>query len=159
VSLQREIFLIEHPGEWKEGAGMARYTGGMQGIYWNPAHAPAPADERRGGEGNLHEPQPIRPLDPLAPVGHELDLLLRYLPTGFALFAYGVAKQVRERVKQSAIELAATLQPVQSSAGEAYFTGKPGEEEEKRGEESIEAETSPELERLDKEIAERKQQG
>lgn len=135
---------------------MARYTGGMQVSgehYWKSGHGQALTDEQGGGEGNLHELPPIRPSDPLAPVGDELDLLLRYLPSGIAHYAHGLARQVKERIRQSAIELAATLQPGQSTVGEAHFTGRSGEEE--GGERSV-AEESPELERLGEEIAERK---
>lgn len=136
---------------------MARYTGGMQVSgehYWKSEHAQTRTDEPGGVEGNRELPPP-RPKDPLAPVGDELDLLLRYLPTGFALFAYGIARQVKERVRQSAIELAATLQPGRASAGEAHFTGEPAGAP--SGEESVEGESSPALEMLEREIAGRKQ--
>ena len=53
---------------------------------------------------------------------------------------------------QGATELASTIQPGQFAAGEAYFTGKP--EEEKKGEGA--APKTPEIEKLEKEIAERK---
>lgn len=137
---------------------MARYTGGMQVTgehHWSSGHGQVRTEEQGSGEGDLHEPPPARPLDPLSPVGDELDLLLRYLPTGFALFAYGIARQVKERVRQSAIELAATLQPGRASAGEAHFTGEPAGAP--SGEESVEGESSPALEMLEREIAGRKQ--
>lgn len=136
---------------------MARYTGGMQVSgehYWNSEHAQRRTDEQGGVEGNLGEPPPIPSTDPLAPVGDELDLLLRYLPSGIAHYAYGIARQVKEKIKQGAIELAATLQPGQSAVGEAHFTGRPGEED---GDgRPAGAEGSPELETLEELIAERK---
>jgi hypothetical protein len=75
-----------------------------------------------------------------------------FLPfIGFGLFAYAIAKKLAGGVTKGATELASTVQPGSFAAGSAYFTGKPGEEEHGPG-----APKSAELERLEREIAERK---
>jgi len=80
---------------------------------------------------------------------------LMFLPfIGFALFAHAVVKKVTGGVKQGATELASTIQPGHFAAGEAYFTGKPGEE--KKEAPPAEGARSPGLAELEKEIAARK---
>jgi hypothetical protein len=76
-----------------------------------------------------------------------------FLPfIGFALFAYAIAKKMAGSVTKGATELASTVQPGSFAAGSAYFTGKPGEEKEH----APGAPKSAELEKLEREIAERK---
>jgi hypothetical protein len=137
---------------------MAKYTGGMQvngGYYWNPRNweveVVAPEGGRlKGAADAKYVKVPFPALFVIVPVLGALFLM--FLPLiGFALFAYAVVKKVTGGVKQGATELASTIQPGQFAAGEAYFTGKPGEE--KKGE----APKSAEMEKLEKEIAERKQ--
>jgi hypothetical protein len=136
---------------------MAKYTGGMQvnsGYYWNPRNweveVVAPEGGRlKGAADASYVKVPFLALFAIVPLLGALFLM--FLPLiGFALFAYAVVKKVTGGVKQGATELASTIQPGQFAAGEAYFTGKPGEE--KKGE----APKTPEMEQLEKEIAARK---
>jgi hypothetical protein len=137
---------------------MAKYTGGMQvsgGYYWNPRNweveVVAPEGGRLKAAADSHYVKvPFPALFVIVPLLGALFLM--FLPLiGFALFAYAIAKKVTGGVKQGATELASTIQPGQFAAGEAYFAGKPGEE--KAGE----APKTPEMEKLEKEIAERKE--
>ena len=136
---------------------MARYTGGMQvggGYYWNASNWEVEVVSNEGGKLRAgadarYVKVPFPALFVIVPLLGALFLM--FLPLiGFALFAYAIAKKVTGGVKQGATELASTIQPGQFAAGEAYFTGKPGEE--KKGE----APKTPEMEKLEKEIAERK---
>jgi hypothetical protein len=138
---------------------MAKYTGGMQvsgGYYWNPraweVEVVAPEGGRLKAAADSHYVKvPFPALFVIVPLLGALFLM--FLPLiGFALFAYAIAKKVTGGVKQSATELASTIQPGQFAAGESYFTGKPGEE--KAGE----APRTPEMEELEKEVAARKGQ-
>ena len=138
---------------------MAKHTGGMQvegGYYWNPRSWEVEVVPSEGGRlKSTAEAKYVKVPFPLLFVIVPLlgALFLMFLPfIGFALFAYAIAKKVTGGVKQSATELASTIQPGQFAAGEAYFTGKPGEEKEKKGE----APKTAEMEKLEKEIAERK---
>ena len=128
---------------------MARYTGGMQvggGYYWNPGKWEVEVVSNEGGklkgaEGAKYVKVPF-------PV-----LFLMFLPMiGFALVAYAMAKKLAGVFTQGATELAATVQPGNFAPGSAYFTGKP--EEKKEG--APEAAQGAELEKLAREIAERK---
>ena len=80
-------------------------------------------------------------------------LFLMFLPLiGFVMFAQAIAKKLASLVTHGATDLAATVQPGNFAAGNAYFTGKP--EEKKEGA----APASTEIEKLEKEIQERKEQ-
>ncbi len=140
---------------------MAKYTGGMQvsgGYYWNPGNweveVVSPEGGRlKGAEGAKYAKVPFLALFAIVPLLGALFLM--FLPLiGFALFAYAIVKKVTGSVTQGATELASTIQPGQFAAGEAYFAGKP--EEEKKGEGAVDAAKSPEIEKLEKEIADRK---
>jgi hypothetical protein len=140
---------------------MAKYTGGMQvqgGYYWNPRSWEVEVVPSEGGRLKAaHDAKYVKVPFPLLFVIVPLlgALFLMFLPLiGFALFAYAIAKKVTGGVKKSATELAATVQPGSFAPGEAYFTGKPGEEKEKQGE----APKTAEMEKLEKEIEERKGQ-
>ena len=136
---------------------MAKYNGGMQvegGYYWNPRNwevevVPGEGGRLKGAAEARYVKVPFPLLFVIVPLLGALFLM--FLPLiGFALFGYAIVKKVTGGVKQGATELASTLQPGQFAAGEAYFTGKPGEE--KKGE----APKSPEIEKLEKEIEARK---
>jgi hypothetical protein len=71
---------------------------------------------------------------------------------GFALFGYAITRKLAAAFTSGATDLAATVQPGQFATGAAYFTGKP--EEKKEG---AEAPTSAELEKIEQEIAARKE--
>jgi hypothetical protein len=139
---------------------MAKHTGGMQvdgGYYWNPRNwevevVPSEGGRLKGPADASYLKVPFLALFVIVPVLGALFLM--FLPfIGFALFAYAIVKKVTGGVKQGAAELASTIQPGQFAPGEAYFAGKPGEEK-KAG--APDAPKSPEMEKLEKEIAERK---
>ncbi len=139
---------------------MARYTGGMQvrgGYYWNARSwevevVASEGGRLKGAAGAKYVKVPFPALFVVVPLLGALFLI--FLPfIGFALFVYAIARKVTGGVKQSATELASTLQPGQFTAGEAYFAGKRGGEE-KKGE----APESAEMKKLESEIAERKSQ-
>jgi hypothetical protein len=141
---------------------MAKYTGGMQvggGYYWNARswEVEVVSDEGgllRGAAAERYVKVPFPALFVIVPLLGALFLM--FLPMiGFALFAYAIARKVTGGVKQGATELASTMQPGQFAAGAAYFTGKPGEEKKAEG---PGAAKSPEIEKLEKEIAARKEQ-
>jgi hypothetical protein len=78
-------------------------------------------------------------------------LFLVFLPViGFGLLAKSLARRVVGGVKSGAEELAANVTPGWAP-GAAHFTGKPGEEKQEG-----EAKGAPELERLAKEIDEKR---
>jgi len=78
-------------------------------------------------------------------------LFLVFLPfIGFGLFAYAIAKRIAGGVRRGATELASTVQPGMIP-GEAHLTGKPGEEKKAGGD------APAHLEKLEKEIAERRE--
>ncbi len=142
---------------------MAKYTGGMQvggGYYWNARNWEVEVVSNEGGRlRGRADARYVKVPFPLLFVVVPLlgALLLMFLPMiGFALFAYAIAKKVTGGVKQGATELASTVQPGQFAAGAAYFTGKPGEEQ-KEGAQG-EAAKSPEISKLESEIAARKEQ-
>src|SRR6266540_1377177 len=143
----------------REEDDMARYTGGAKvgsGYYWNTSNWEVETIPPEGGrlkamDSAKYVKVPFLALFLIVPLLGALFLM--FLPfIGFALFAYAIAKKVTGSVKQSANELASTIQPGQFAAGEAYFTGKPGEEKKEKGE----APKSAELAKIEKEIAERK---
>jgi hypothetical protein len=136
---------------------MAKYTGGMQakgGYYWNPRSwevevVPSEGGRLKGTPEAKYLKVPFPLLFVIVPLLGALFLM--FLPfIGFALFAYAIARKITGGVKQGATELASTIQPGSFAAGEAYFTGKPGEE--KKGE----APKTKEMEKLEEEIAARK---
>ncbi len=137
---------------------MAKYTGGMQvgsGYYWNASNWEvevfAEAGKLKAAAGTRYVKVPFPVLFVIVPTLGALFLM--FLPMiGFALVAYAMAKKLAGAFTQGATELAATVQPGQFAAGSAYFTGKP--EEKKEG--SPEAAKGSELEKLEREIAERK---
>ena len=138
---------------------MAKYTGGMQvsgGYYWNPKNwevevVPSEGGRLKGAAEARYVKVPFPLLFVIVPLLGALFLM--FLPfIGFALFAYAIAKKLAGGVTQGATELASTVQPGQFAAGSAYFTGKPGEEKEH----AAGAPKSAELEKLEREIAERK---
>ncbi len=139
---------------------MSKYTGGMQvagGYYWNPRSwevevVPEEGGKLRAASDQHYAKVPFPLLFVIVPLLGALFLM--FLPfIGFALFAYAIAKKLTGGVKQSATELASTMQPGAFAPGAAAFTGKPGEEEKKK---DGEAAKRPELDELEKEIAERK---
>jgi hypothetical protein len=140
---------------------MTRHTGGAKvegGYYWNPrrweVEVVAPEGGRLKGAGDesyVKVPFPL--LFVIVPVLGATFLM--FLPLiGFALFAYAIAKKLTGGVKQTATELASTMTPGGFAAGEAHFGGKRGDGEEGAGEPKAQAE----LEKLAKEIEERKSQ-
>ena len=138
---------------------MARYTGGMKvtgGYYWNASNwevevVPSEGGRLKGGSSARYVKVPFPVLFVIVPLLGALFLM--FLPfIGFGLVAYALAKKIAGGVTQGATELASTVQPGSFAAGSAYFTGKP--EEKKEG--SAEAPKSAELEKLEREISERK---
>ena len=136
---------------------MAKYTGGMKvtgGYYWNASNWEVEVVAREGGRlgsGASYVKVPFPVLFLVVPLLGASFLM--FLPViGFALLAYALAKRLAEHFTAGATELASTVQPGSFAAGSAYFTGKP--EEKKEG--SAEAPKSAELEKLEREIAERK---
>ena len=135
---------------------MAKYTGGEKvggGYYWNVRNWEVEVVPSEGGRLKATEGTRVKvPFPALFVIVPLLGaLFLMFLPfIGFALLAYAIVKKVTGGVKQGATELAATVQPGSFAAGSAYFTGKPGEEKKAEGA------TSPELEKLEQEIADRK---
>jgi hypothetical protein len=140
---------------------MAKHTGGMQvksGYYWNPRNwevevVPPEGGRLQGPANASYMKIPFPLLFVVVPLFGALFLM--FLPLiGFVLFGYAIVKKVTGGVKQTATELASTMAPGGFAAGEAHFTGKPGEEsgEEKKGAH----EAQVEIEKLAKEIEERK---
>jgi hypothetical protein len=138
---------------------MAKYTSGMQvggGYYWNAGNwevevIPSEGGKLKGASDAKYVKVPFPALFVIVPLLGALFLM--FLPfIGFGLFAYAVAKKLAGGVTKGATELASTVQPGSFAAGSAYFTGKPGEEKEA----ADGAPKSPELEKLEREIAGRK---
>ncbi len=135
---------------------MAKYESGMKvggGYYWNArswsVEVVPNEGGRLGGDGARFVKVPFPVLFVIVPTLGALFLM--FLPLiGFALFAYAIAKKLAASVHRGTTELAATVHPGSFAAGSAYFTGKP--EEKKEGE----APKSAELEKLEREIAEKK---
>lgn len=136
---------------------MARYVGGMKvgaGYYWNPRTWELHAVKAEGGvlPGSdrahfVRTPFPLLFL--VVPVLGALFLV--FLPViGFGLLLNGLVKRVLGGVKTGAEDLAANVTPGWAP-GAAHLTGKPGEEK-KEGE----AKAAPELEKLAKEIEEKR---
>lgn len=137
---------------------MAKYTSGMQvggGYYWNASNwavevIPNEGGRLQGGADARYVKIPFPVLFVVVPLLGALFLM--FLPfVGFALFAWAISKKLASVLGRHATELASTVQPGGFAAGSAYFTGKP--EEKKEG---GEAATGGELERLEREVAERR---
>ena len=137
---------------------MARYIGGTKvggGYYWNPRTWEVHVIAAEGGvlPGSerakfLRVPFPL--LFVVVPVLGALFLM--FLPLiGFALIGQALVKRVVGGVKSGAEELATNVTPGWAP-GAAHLTGKPGEEASKEGEEK----PAPELEKLQKEIEEKR---
>jgi hypothetical protein len=136
---------------------MARYIGGMKvggGYYWNPRTWEVCTVDAKGGvlpgSERAHFARiPFPLLFVVVPILGALFLV--FLPLiGFGLIAHSLFKRVVGSVKSSAEDLAANVTPGWAP-GAAHLTGKPGEEK-KEGE----AKASPELEKLAKEIEEKR---
>lgn len=139
---------------------MARYTSGMQvggGYYWNASNwgvevIPEEGGRLQGGADARYVKVPFPALFVIVPLLGALFLM--FLPfIGFALFAWAIAKKLAASVTRGATELASTVQPGSFAAGSAYFTGKT-DEQKKEG--AAGAPKSAELERLEREVAERR---
>lgn len=138
---------------------MAKYAGGTRvkgGYYWHTHSWRVEVVPAEGGtlpgEGTasyLKVPFPV--LFVLIPVMGLLFLM--FLPfIGFGLFAYAIAKRIAGLVGRGATELASTVHPGMVP-GEAYLTGKAGEEKEAGA-----APAAPEaIEKLEKEVAGRRE--
>ncbi len=135
---------------------MAHYENGQQvggGYYWNAKNWEVEVISDAGGplKGGDYVKVPFPVLFVIVPTLGALFLM--FMPMiGFALFGYAMTRKLASAFTQGATELASTVQPGQFAAGSAYFTDKPGEKQE--GEE---APKSAELEKLEKEIAARKE--
>src|SRR5512133_3675788 len=137
---------------------MTRHTGGAKvesGYYWNPGRwevevIPPEGGRLKGEADAKYVKVPFPLLFVIVPVLGATFLM--FLPLiGFGLFAYAIAKKLTGGVKQTAAELASTMTPGGSAAGEAHFGGKPGDE---KGDSEPKAQA--ELEKLAKEIEARK---
>jgi hypothetical protein len=138
---------------------MAKYTGGMQvggGYYWNPGKWEVEVVSNEGGKlkGGADAKYMKVPFPVLFVIVPTLGaLFLMFLPMiGFALFAYAMARKLAGAFSQGATELASTVQPGSFAPGSAYFTGKPEEKQEG----TAGAAKGGELEKLEREIADRK---
>ena len=138
---------------------MAKYTGGMQvsgGYYWNPRNwevevVPSEGGRLKGAVGSRYVKLPFPLLFVVVPLMGALFLM--FLPfIGFALLLQAIVRKVTGGVKAQATDLAATVSPGWAP-GAAHLTGKPGE-----GDGKGEAKATPELEKLEQEIAARKEQ-
>ncbi len=136
---------------------MAHYTNGQQvggGYYWNASNWEVEVVSDAGGhlKGGDYVKVPFPVLFVIVPTLGALFLM--FMPMiGFALFGWAMTRKLAGAFTQGATELASTVQPGTFAPGAAYFTGKP--EDEKEGEEAPKA---AELERIEKEIAARKEQ-
>ncbi len=134
---------------------MAHYTNGQQvggGYYWNAKNWEVEVVPNEGGhlKGGSYAKVPFPLLFVVVPLLGAL--LLMFLPMiGFALFGYALVRKAAGAFTQGATELASTVQPGSFAAGNAYFTGKP--DDKKDGDH---APQSPELRKLEDEIAARK---
>ncbi len=138
---------------------MTRHTGGSKvesGYYWSPrrwgVEVVPPEGGRLPGDATARYLR-LPFLLVLAVVPLAGLVFLMFLPfIGFYLFANALVKKLTGGVKRGATELASTVSPGWTP-GEAHLTGKPGEKER-----ADEAKATAELERLEKEIAARKEE-
>jgi hypothetical protein len=135
---------------------MAKFNGGTKvegGYYWNPTTLEVKLVGNEGAilpgsERSTFFRVPFPVLLAVVPLGGALFLM--FLPAiGFALFGHAIYKKAIGGVKAGAEDLAASVTPGWAP-GAAHFTGKPGEE--KKGE----TKAAPELEKLQKEIEEKR---
>lgn len=135
---------------------MAKFAGGEQvkpGYYWCPrnweVHVIPPEGGRLPGAAASHYVKvPFPLLFVVVPLMGALFLM--FLPfIGFGLLFYALARKVGLFAKRGAEDLASTMSPGWQP-GEAHFTGKPGEEK------PAEGSAPPAIEKLEKEIAEKK---
>jgi hypothetical protein len=135
---------------------MAHYTNGQQvggGYYWNAKAWEVEVVSDQGGalKGGNYVKVPFPVLFVIVPTLGALFLM--FMPMiGFALFGYAIVRKLAGAFTQGATELASTVQPGGFATGSAYFTGKP--EEKKDG---ADAPATPALEKLEQEIAARKE--
>ncbi|WP_242360148.1 hypothetical protein [Anaeromyxobacter sp. SG17] len=137
---------------------MTRHTGGSKvesGYYWSPrrwgVEVVPPEGGRLPGDATARYLR-LPFLLVLAVVPLAGLVFLMFLPfIGFYLFANALVKKLTGGVKRGATELASTVSPGWTP-GEAHLTGKAGEEKKAAGE------ATPELSRLEKEIAARKEE-
>jgi hypothetical protein len=118
------------------------------GYYWNP-RGPQEGGRLTGASSAGFVRIPFLALFvvvPLMGAGFLMSLPL----IGFAVFARAIVAKVSGGVRRGAAELASTVTPGGFAAGEAHLTGKDGSQE------RSEAQATAELERLEREIAERK---
>jgi hypothetical protein len=135
---------------------MAKYIGGMKvgaGYYWNPRTWELHAVTAQGGvlpgsERASFVRIPFGLLFVVVPVMGALFLVFMPL-IGFGLLASSLVKRVVGGVKSGAEELAVNVTPGWAP-GAAHLAGKPGEEK------SGEAKAAPGLEKLEKEIEEKR---
>ncbi len=137
---------------------MAKHTGGMQvtgGYYWNPKNwevevVPQEGGRLKGSPDTSYVKVPFPLLFVIVPVLGGLFII--FLPLiGFGLFAYAIVTKVTGGARRAATELASTMQPGGFAVGEAHMTGKAA-----KAKGPGEAPKTPELSKLEKEIAERK---
>jgi hypothetical protein len=134
---------------------MAHYTSSQQvagGYYWNAKNWEVEVVPNEGGhlKGGSYAKVPFPVLFVVVPLLGAL--LLMFLPMiGFALFGYALVRKAAGAFTRGATELASTVQPGSFAAGNAYFTGKPDEKKDASG-----PAQSPELQKLEDEIAARK---
>ena len=140
---------------------MAKYTGGAKvsgGYYWHTRSwhvevVPSEGGRLQGERTASYLKVPFPVLFVVVPVMGLLFLM--FLPfIGFGLFAYAIAKRIGGGIRRGATELASTVHPGMVP-GEAYLTGKAGEE---KKEEKGAAPSAPEaIEKLEKEVAGRRE--
>jgi hypothetical protein len=134
---------------------MAHYTNGQQvggGYYFNAKNWEVEVIPSEGGhlKGGDYAKVPFPVLFVIVPLLGATFLM--FMPViGFALFGYAIVRKAAGMFTQGATDLASTVQPGGFATGAAYFTGKP--EDEKKGEAAAQ---SPALEKLEQEIAARK---
>jgi hypothetical protein len=137
---------------------MASYVGGMKvgsGYYWNPrtweVHVVGAEGGTLPGSERAHFARiPFPLLFVVVPLLGALFLI--FLPViGFALVGQAIFRKVVGGVKSGAEELAVNVTPGWAP-GTAHLAGKPGEEKPVDGE----AKPSPELDKLQKEIEEKR---
>ncbi len=138
---------------------MARYLGGhavQSGYYWNMGGWTITPVAEHGGVLPGDASQKYMKV-PLVAVFLLMPLLgglfVVFLPfIGFALFFHAIARKLVGGARRGAEELAATVTPGWV-AGEAHLTGKPGEKKEGEAGEPAKSES---MEKLEKEIREKR---
>ena len=135
---------------------MAHYTNGQQvggGYYFNAKSWEVEVVPNEGGnlKGGDYVKVPFPVLFLIVPLLGALFLM--FMPMiGFALFGYAMTRKLAGAFSKGATELASTVQPGNFATGAAYFTGKPEDHEH-----GAPAPQTPELQKLEQEIAARKE--